>query len=60
MIGYAGRGPAGGRKWYLHWFRSAQRVSTPDVLYDSPLEALKVAEEFLDALAQLLIRKSAS
>jgi hypothetical protein len=48
IVGYAGRGFDGKRKWYLHWYRNAQRISSPDVVYDSPDEALKAMEDLQD------------
>jgi hypothetical protein len=45
IIGYAGRGFDGKRKWYLHWYRNTERLSNADVLYDTPEDALKAMEE---------------
>jgi hypothetical protein len=45
IVGYAGIGWDGKRKWYLHWYRSGKQLPTPDVAYDSPEEALKAATE---------------
>ena len=32
IIGYAGRGLNGQRKWFLYWYRNAERLFTPDAL----------------------------
>lgn len=45
IIGYAGVGDDGKKKWYLHWYRSGTQLPTPDVPYDSPQDALKAAAE---------------
>lgn len=45
VIGYAGRDFDGKRRWSLTWYRNAKRLSDPDVLYDSPEDALKAVEK---------------
>jgi len=46
IVGYAGIGSDGKRKWYLHWYRDGQRYHVPETPFDSPEDALKAAAEF--------------
>ena len=47
IIGYAGLGGDGKKKWFLHWYRSGMQLETPNVGYDSPEAALESAAELL-------------
>jgi hypothetical protein len=43
LIVYAGKGDDDSDRWFLVWFRSGERVETPDNAFGSPEDARKAA-----------------
>lgn len=52
IIGYAGIGYDGKKKWYLHWLKSDQLMETAPTPYESPIDALKAFAEIRDKAAK--------
>jgi hypothetical protein len=47
VIGYAGLALDGKKKWHLQWYKNAEKIPTPDTLFDSPEHALNAVAEVI-------------
>ena len=54
IIGYAGLDYYNRPQWSLTWYWSAQRINTPERTYDSPEDALVVAQEVWEKMRPIV------